>query len=167
MHSFTLTLASRPVASRVAAQVCYYQPGVGVASELVHSKLHSRKWPAAAKIEKALRSFCRTVILRPMMATDAGNEIPITPIPKSLRVLVGCTEPSCAELVTETIAVDALPNGPRTLAGTPWVGSGGSGGSVSAAKARASCPIHLSPIRPWRGPMAQPRHRRMPSSPSR
>lgn len=119
-------------------QLCYHQSGIGIVSELLHSKLISKKWPASRKIELALRAFSRRIILRPLIETSYGME-PVYPIPANLsvRMYTGSGTDKSISLATETVTVGPMPTGPRTLAGTrlpPEVDD--PGGEAEAAEAR-------------------------------
>ena len=100
-------------------QACFYSPELGLASELLFSKLLTRKWPNTARLERMLRGFTRTVVLRPYVRSDEGDEIPAHPLPPELRVRNGSSAPSAPLVPTEVVTVGALPFGPRTLTGAP------------------------------------------------
>ena len=97
-------------------QLCYHQAGVGIVSETLHSKLISKKWPASRRIELALKSFCRHIILRPLIETSDGME-PV--LPDHLVVRLHTSAKETTELHTEVVTVGPMPSGPRTLAGLP------------------------------------------------
>jgi hypothetical protein len=100
-------------------QACFHSPELGLASELLFSKLLTRKWPNTARLERMLRGFTRTVVLRPYVRSDEGDEIPAHPLPPELRVRNGSAAPSAPLVPTEVVTVGALPFGPRTLTGAP------------------------------------------------
>ena len=97
-------------------QMCY-RAGGGLVSELLHSKLITNRWPHKdlGKIERALRSFSRTVRLRPFMYSEGGKAVPINPPPaKHLVVRMGKAVVPC-----RAVAVAPMPSGAVDLAGQP------------------------------------------------
>ena len=102
-------------------QIVYNQPGLGLQSELLHSKLMSKKWPSSRKVEQALRGFIRTIILRPHIPTANGTMVPVHPLPlPQIKIRLGSSQPGAPEVTPlEVVTVGALPPGPRTLSGAP------------------------------------------------
>ena len=104
-------------------QIVYHQSGVGggggLQSELLHSKLLSKKWPSSRKIEAALRGFTRSIILRPHIGTSNGSMVPVHPLPIGLlKIRLGSPQPGAPEVdPLELVTVGAMPAGPRTLSG--------------------------------------------------
>ena len=114
--------------------ICYHQSGFGIVSELVHSKLISKKWPSSRKLEAALKSLRRSIILRPLLVMDNGSEVPVTPIPPNLFIRMGSSSAIDGKRIKAEIrSVGPMPGGPRTLAGTFATEPGG---EAEAAEAR-------------------------------